>query len=172
MLIAHLREELDRLAGEGLQRRRRVVQTPCGPEQRLAGQQDELLSFCSNDYMGLAQHPVLIQALAEGAQRWGAGSGASHLVSGHMQVHEDLENAFARWQQAHIPQAQGLLFGSGFMANMALMTALGGGRVTGRTCITRTRTSHTTRKPISESEPSIHCWAACVFFVFMLRPPH
>lgn len=130
MLIAHLREELDRLAGEGLQRRRRVVQMPCGPEQRLAGQQDELLSFCSNDYMGLAQHPVLIQALAEGAQRWGAGSGASHLVSGHMQVHEDLENAFARWQQAHIPQAQGLLFGSGFMANMALMTALGDGNTT------------------------------------------
>ena len=130
MLIAHLREELDRLAGEGLQRRRRVVQMPCGPEQRLAGQQDELLSFCSNDYMGLAQHPVLIQALAEGAQRWGAGSGASHLVSGHMQVHEDLENAFARWQQAHIPQAQGLLFGSGFMAIMALMTALGDGNTT------------------------------------------
>lgn len=130
MLIAHLREELDRLAGEGMQRRRRVVQMPCGPEQRLAGQQDELLSFCSNDYMGLAQHPVLIQALAEGAQRWGAGSGASHLVSGHMQVHEDLENAFARWQQAHIPQAQGLLFGSGFMANMALMTALGDGNTT------------------------------------------
>ena len=106
MLIAHLREELDRLAAEGLQRRRRVVQTPCGPEQRLSGQQQELLSFCSNDYLGLAQHPALIQALAEGAARWGVGAGASHLVSGHMQVHEDVETAFARWQQAHIPEAR------------------------------------------------------------------
>ena len=130
MLIAHLREELDRLAAEGLQRRRRVVQTPCGPEQRLSGQQQPLLSFCSNDYLGLAQHPALIQALAEGAARWGVGAGASHLVSGHMQVHEDVETAFARWQQAHIPEAQALLFGSGFMANMALMTALGGSDAT------------------------------------------
>ena len=87
MLIAHLREELDRLADAGLQRRRRIVQTPCGPQQRLAGQQDELLAFCSNDYLGLAQHPLLARALAEGAQRWGTGSGASHLVSGHMQAH-------------------------------------------------------------------------------------
>ena len=130
MLIAHLREELDRLADAGLQRRRRIVQTPCGPQQRLAGQQDELLAFCSNDYLGLAQHPLLARALAEGAQRWGTGSGASHLVSGHMQAHEDLEGAFARWQHTHIPQAQGLLFGSGFMANMALMTALGGSSTT------------------------------------------
>lgn len=130
MLITHLAAELDGLAAQGLQRRRRIVQTPCGPVQRLAGGAGDLLSFCSNDYLGLARHPALVQALAEGASRWGVGAGASHLVSGHMQIHADVEAGFARWQQAHIPQAQALLFGSGFMANMGLMTALGGAHAT------------------------------------------
>lgn len=130
MLISHLAQELDVLAQQGLRRRRRTVMDPCGPVQHIAGREGELLSFCSNDYLGLAHHPVLARALAQGAQQWGVGSGASHLVSGHMQAHEDVEAAFARWQAAHIPEAAGLLFCSGFMANMGLMTALGGSNAT------------------------------------------
>ena len=130
MLMAHLQQQLAALEQSGLRRRRRTVQLPCGPQQQLAGQAQPRLSFCSNDYLGLAAHPLLAQALTEGAQRWGVGSGASHLVSGHYQVHEDVEQGFARWQQAHIPQAEGLLFCSGFMANMALMMALGDGQTT------------------------------------------
>ena len=130
MLMAHLEQQLAALEQSGLRRRRRTVQLPCGPQQQLAGQAQPRLSFCSNDYLGLAAHPLLAQALTEGGQRWGVGSGASHLVSGHYQVHEDVEQGFARWQQAHIPQAEGLLFCSGFMANMALMMALGDGQTT------------------------------------------
>ena len=124
MLMTRLQQELAALEQAGLRRRRRVVTGPCGPLQQLAGAEQPRLSFCSNDYLGLAGHPALAEALAEGAQRWGVGSGASHLVSGHSQVHEDVEQGFVRWQSAHIPQAAGLLFCSGFMANMALMTAL------------------------------------------------
>ena len=130
MLMAHLEQQLAALEQSGLRRRRRTVQLPCGPQQQLAGQAQPRLSFCSNDYLGLAAHLLLAQALTEGGQRWGVGSGASHLVSGHYQVHEDVEQGFARWQQAHIPQAEGLLFCSGFMANMALMMALGDGQTT------------------------------------------
>ena len=130
MLMTRLQQELAALEQAGLRRRRRVVTGPCGPLQQLAGAEQPRLSFCSNDYLGLAGHPALAEALAEGAQRWGVGSGASHLVSGHSQVHEDVEQGFARWQSAHIPQATGLLFCSGFMANMALMTALGDGQTT------------------------------------------
>ena len=130
MLMAHLQQQLAALEQSGLRRHRRTVQLPCSPQQQLAGQAQPRLSFCSNDYLGLAAHPLLAQALTEGGQRWGVGSGASHLVSGHYQVHEDVEQGFARWQQAHIPQAEGLLFCSGFMANMALMMALGDGQTT------------------------------------------
>lgn len=89
-----------------------------------------MLAFCSNDYLGLASHPELVEALAEGARRWGAGSGASHLVSGHSLAHAELEQELARWLQPHIPAAQALLFCSGFMANLALMTALGDAQTT------------------------------------------
>ncbi len=84
-----------------------------------------MLAFCSNDYLGLANHPALTAALAEGARLWGAGSGASHLVSGHSQAHAALESTLAQWLEPHIPGARALLFCSGYMANVALMTALG-----------------------------------------------
>lgn len=84
-----------------------------------------MLAFCSNDYLGLAGHQGVIDALAEGARLWGAGSGASHLVSGHSQAHAVLESTLAQWLAPHIPGARALLFCSGYMANVALMTALG-----------------------------------------------
>lgn len=124
MLIEHINRQLHDLDTAALRRRRRVALTPCEPNQSWAGQ-GPLLTFCSNDYLGLASHPQLAQALAEGARLWGAGSGASHLVSGHTQAHADLESRLGRWMSAHIPGAQALLFCSGYMANIALMTTLG-----------------------------------------------
>jgi len=129
MLIEHLNRQLLELDAAALRRRRRTVLSPCAPSQQLqpGGQ---LLAFCSNDYLGLASHPELVEALAEGARRWGAGSGASHLVSGHSLAHAELEQELARWLQPHIPAAQALLFCSGFMANLALMTALSDAQTT------------------------------------------
>ncbi|MEO8408570.1 MAG: 8-amino-7-oxononanoate synthase, partial [Oxalobacteraceae bacterium] len=69
--------ELSSLAEQGLQRRRRILDTPCGVEVEVDG--SAMLSFCSNDYLGLAADPALIEAAREAATRWGVGSGASHL---------------------------------------------------------------------------------------------
>ncbi|MEN9474506.1 MAG: hypothetical protein RIS48_1226 [Pseudomonadota bacterium] len=129
MLIEHLNRQLLELDAAALRRRRRTVLSPCAPSQQLQ-QGGQMLAFCSNDYLGLASHPELVEALAEGARRWGAGSGASHLVSGHSLAHAELEQELARWLQPHIPAAQALLFCSGFMANLALMTALGDAQTT------------------------------------------
>ncbi|MEY5099938.1 MAG: hypothetical protein RJA36_2657 [Pseudomonadota bacterium] len=124
MLIRHLNQSLLELADASLQRRRRTTLLPCGPEQQLQSI-GARLAFCSNDYLGLANHPRLVEALAEGARRWGSGSGASHLVSGHSQAHGALEDRLADWFADHIPGARALLFCSGYMANVALLTALG-----------------------------------------------
>jgi 8-amino-7-oxononanoate synthase len=79
-----------------------------------------VLAFASNDYLGLANHPRLIEAAAEGARRWGVGAGASHLVSGHSAVHEALEAELARFVQCEAA----LVFSTGYMANIAVMPAL------------------------------------------------
>ena len=81
-----------------------------------------LLAFCSNDYLGLASHPEVIRALREGAERWGVGGGASHLVIGHSGPHHQLEEALAEFTGR--PRA--LLFSTGYMANLAAVTALVG----------------------------------------------
>ena len=83
-----------------------------------------LKTFCSNDYLGLANHPVLVTALSDGAQKYGVGSGASHLISGHSRAHELLENQLARFQSAHIPNARALFFSTGYMANLTAITGL------------------------------------------------
>ena len=125
MLIAHLNRQLLELDAAALRRRLRIQTTPCQPQLQLQGSAAPLLAFCSNDYLGLANHPALVQALADAARRWGVGSGASHLVSGHYEAHAALEERLADWQAAHIPGARALLFGSGYAANIALLTALG-----------------------------------------------
>ena len=122
MLIDHLNRQLRDRADQALTRQRRTAESPCAPVQRVAGR--DLLAFCSNDYLGLANHPVLIEALAEGARRFGAGSGASHLVSGHSLAHARLEEELAAWMAPCIPDARALYFCTGFMANMALVPAL------------------------------------------------
>jgi len=129
MLIPHLHRQLLELDAAGLRRRTRTVASPCAPQVTLASGQ-ALLAFCSNDYLGLAHHPTLVAALSDGVQRWGVGSGASHLVSGHTQVHAELEEDLARWFAPHIPGARALVLGSGYAANLALMTALADGQTT------------------------------------------
>lgn len=123
MLIEHLNRQLREREAQALRRHRRTAESPCAPHQRVSGR--DMLSFCSNDYLGLANHPALIEALAEGAHRYGAGSGASHLISGHSRAHVLLEDELARWLSPCIPQARALGFCTGYMANLALLTALG-----------------------------------------------
>lgn len=118
--LARIAERLARLDADHARRTRRTLQSPCGPRAVIEGR--EYLSFCSNDYLGLANHPALIEAACEGASRYGVGAGASHLVSGHSEAHEALEHALARF----MGQPQALLFSTGYMANMGIVPALVG----------------------------------------------
>lgn len=103
-----------------LYRHRPLLQSPQGPEVVVDGQ--ALLAFCSNDYLGLANHPEVIAAWRAGAERWGVGGGASHLVIGHSTPHHQLEEALA--ELTGRPRA--LLFSTGYMANLGALTALVG----------------------------------------------
>src|SRR5690554_5417223 len=105
---------------EDLYRQRPLLASPQGPEVVVDGQ--PLLAFCSNDYLGLASHPQVVRALRDGAERWGVGGGASHLVIGHSAPHHELEEALAEFTGR--PRA--LLFSTGYMANLAAVTALVG----------------------------------------------
>jgi 8-amino-7-oxononanoate synthase len=119
-LFAALETELTELDAAGLKRRRRMLDAPCGPLARVDGR--DLISFCSNDYLGLANDPALIAAACAGAKIWGVGSGASHLVSGHLAPHEALEQKLA----AFTGFARALLFSTGYMANLGIVPALVG----------------------------------------------
>lgn len=114
--------KLTALERQHLRRRVRTVDTPCSPHIRIEDR--DLLAFCSNDYLGLANHPALIAAMAEGAQRYGVGSGAAHLVSGHSRAHALLEEQLAAMLAPWIPQARALFFCTGYMANLAVTPAL------------------------------------------------
>ncbi len=113
-----LAAELAAREAAGLYRRRRVIDSPQGPILRSEGR--ELLSFCSNDYLGLANHPELIAALKRGADEYGVGSGAAHLVNGHSHAHHALEEELAAFTER--PRA--LLFSTGYMANLGVAGAL------------------------------------------------
>ena len=105
---------------EDLYRQRPLLESAQGPDVVVDGQ--PLLAFCSNDYLGLANHPEVIAALRAGAERWGVGGGASHLVVGHSGPHHELELALAEFTGR--PRA--LLFSTGYMANLGAVTALVG----------------------------------------------
>jgi 8-amino-7-oxononanoate synthase len=120
MIFDELRGQLAALRKDGLERRRRTLQAPCGPLARVDGR--DLVSFCSNDYLGLANDPALIAAACAGAQDWGVGSGASHLVSGHLEPHQALERRLAAF--TGFPRA--LLFSTGYLANLGIVPALVG----------------------------------------------
>jgi len=115
-----LAAELARLRTEHLYRSRAVVDGPQGAEITVNGAR--YLSFCSNDYLGLANHPRVVAALREGADKYGAGSGASHLVTGHQRAHHALEEALA----AFTGRPRALLFSSGYLANLGTVAALAG----------------------------------------------
>jgi 8-amino-7-oxononanoate synthase len=114
-------DRLDDLRARSLLRVRRVVEGACGPEVMVDGR--PLLAFCSNDYLGLAGDPALVEALKEGADLYGAGSGASHLISGHYEPHHRLEERLA----AFVGMPRALFFSTGYMANLGVITALAEG---------------------------------------------
>ena len=118
MIWDELETGLAQLASEGLLRRRRTLDAPCGPEAVIEGQR--VIAFCSNDYLGLANHPALIAAAQQAAERWGVGSGASHVVSGHLRPHAELEERLA----AVVGQERALYFTTGYMANLAIAPTL------------------------------------------------
>jgi len=115
-----LAAELADLESQGLKRHRRVLESPQGPRVHVDGR--DYVAFCSNDYLGLAAHPELIEAAREGAARYGVGAGASHLILGHAAVHHELEQRLAAF--VGLPRA--LLFATGYMANLGVVTALAG----------------------------------------------
>ncbi|RKT46038.1 8-amino-7-oxononanoate synthase [Thiocapsa rosea] len=119
-MTVDLEQALERLRAAGLYRRRRVQDRPQQPEAIVDGR--PMLSFCSNDYLGLANHPEVIAALQRGAERWGVGSGAAHLVNGHSAAHHALEEELADFTGR--PRA--LLFSTGYMANLGIISALTG----------------------------------------------
>ena len=86
----------------------------------------EIVGFASNDYLGLAAHPALVAAFAEGAQRYGSGSGGSHLLGGHSRAHATLEDELAAFSGGFSDAPRALYFSTGYMANLAAMTALTG----------------------------------------------
>jgi 8-amino-7-oxononanoate synthase len=117
-----LASQLAALAGAGRSRRRRTVEQrdADGVHVRVEGR--DLVAFCSNDYLGLAAHPAVVDAFCRAAQRWGVGSGASHLVSGHAAEHEALERELA----AFVGRPRAVLFSTGYMANLAVGAVLAG----------------------------------------------
>lgn len=117
-LLEQLAAELEQRQSQGLLRRRRVLEGMQGARVTVDG--SYLLSFCSNDYLGLARHPALIAAAQRGAANFGVGAGASHLITGHHAAHHALETRLAKF--VGLPAA--LLFSTGYMANIGIVTAL------------------------------------------------
>jgi 8-amino-7-oxononanoate synthase len=118
--MTEIAERLDELRESGLRRRLRLISSPQGPRVTLDGR--PVLLLCSNDYLGLADHPRVRGAAAEAAMRWGAGAGASRLISGNMQPHRLLEERLAAFKGYEAA----LLFGSGYLANVGTIAALAG----------------------------------------------
>ena len=117
-LAAGLAEQ--RAAGRG--RSRVVVESRAAGSTRLVVDGRDCLAFCSNDYLGLSDHPAVTEAFVDAGRRWGVGSGASHLVSGHSLEHHALEEELA----AFTARPRALLFSTGYMANLAVVRSLAG----------------------------------------------
>ncbi|MCP3848922.1 MAG: 8-amino-7-oxononanoate synthase [Gammaproteobacteria bacterium] len=115
-----LKKDLQHLKQQSLYRQRKITE---GPQQvHLNSNGKKVLSFCSNDYLGLANHPDIAQALKKGVDTYGVGSGAAHLVSGHSRAHHELEEALAEYTG----RSRALLFSTGYMANLGIVNALMG----------------------------------------------
>jgi 8-amino-7-oxononanoate synthase len=122
-LTTALEANLDVRRAAGLDRRRDAIESPQGPRVTVAGR--EFLAFASNDYLGLANDPAVVEAARDAALRWGVGAGASHLVSGHFAPHDALEEELAAFV-APCPGARALTFSTGYLANLAILSALAG----------------------------------------------
>jgi 8-amino-7-oxononanoate synthase len=118
--VNEIEQRLDELERLGLSRCMRMVSGPQGPRVVLDG--DSVLLLCSNNYLGLADHPRVREAAAEAAMRWGVGAGASRLVSGTMTIHRRLERRLAAFEHTE----ECVLFGSGYLANAGAIGALAG----------------------------------------------
>jgi 8-amino-7-oxononanoate synthase len=116
--MSDIEEVLEDLRDQGLYRKLRLVSGPQGPRVLLDG--DPVLLLCSNNYLGLADHPRVREAAADAAMRWGVGSGASRLVSGNMTVHRRLEEQLAEFKGS----SACVLFGSGYLANAGVIGTL------------------------------------------------
>lgn len=117
-MFPELSKQLRIREAKQLKRNRHIVESPQGTHVSIASK--EFLAFCSNDYLGLANHPELIQSVCEGAHQYGVGAGASHLIIGHTRAHFELEKVLANF--SGFPEA--LLFSTGYMANVGIVTAL------------------------------------------------
>ena len=113
-----LARDLAGRAEASLYRRRRVMDSAQGARIVVDGR--DVLSFCSNDYLGLANDPRLVEAQYKAARQYGAGSGSAHLVSGHQRIHHELEERLA----AFTGRPRALLFSTGYMANLGIASAL------------------------------------------------
>lgn len=113
-----IRRNLAGIIAQGRRRARRELQSPQGPVVRLDDR--EVLNFCSNDYLGFANHPAITLAFRQGVDRFGTGSGASQLVCGYTTAHRLLEEKLAEFTAR--PRA--LLFSSGYLANLAIVASL------------------------------------------------
>jgi 7-keto-8-aminopelargonate synthetase-like enzyme len=116
--VSEIQERLEELRDRGLYRRMRMVSGPQGPRVLLDGRR--VLLLCSNNYLGLADHPQVREAAADAAMRYGVGAGASRLVSGNMTLHRRLEERLAEFEGTE----RCLLFGSGYLANIGVLAAL------------------------------------------------
>jgi 8-amino-7-oxononanoate synthase len=116
--MTEIEEALDALRERGLYRKLRLISGPQGPRVLLNGR--PVLMLCSNNYLGLADHPRVREAAADAAMRWGVGAGASRLVSGNMTIHRRLEEALADFEGSEAC----VLFGSGYLANSGVVATL------------------------------------------------
>jgi 8-amino-7-oxononanoate synthase len=116
--FSHFVDSLDGLAQQGLYRSRRTVTSAQGIYLQMEG--ENVLNFCSNDYLGLANHPLVVQAFKTAVDQYGVGSGSAHLICGHSAAHHALEEELA----AFTGRDRALLFSTGYMANMGVISAL------------------------------------------------
>lgn len=119
-MLNSLKLELEKRKADGLLRQRRLLDSP--QAEHIVANNQHFLSFCSNDYLGLANHPALIAAMQQAAADSGVGSGASNLITGHHRHHDNLEKQLAKFVK--LPAA--LLFSTGYMANIGVLGALMG----------------------------------------------
>jgi 8-amino-7-oxononanoate synthase len=123
-LYETLKQGLNDIDAHGLRRRRKTIDSACSAHMKVDGR--AIIGFASNDYLGLAAHEGIRAAMAEGASKYGAGSGGSHLLGGHSRAHAQLEDDLAAFSGGFVDNPRALYFSTGYMANLAVLTALAG----------------------------------------------